>query len=154
MFETPFGRYKWRRLLFGVKPAPELCHAKMHDALQGLKGVACIYDDVRVYSSGSTMAEARADHDANILTLPNRCREKGIRLSAEKLQLNRPRTVFMGHKLTAAGLHPDHLKVAAIQQMPAPTDRRGVLRLLGMAIYLAKFCVNFSEISAPIRQLL
>src|SRR6218665_2383164 len=38
--------------------------------------------------------------------------------------------------------------------MPPPTDRQGVLRLLGMATYLAKFCPQFSEITAPIRALL
>ena len=61
----------------------------MQEALQGLKGVTCICNDVLEYGTGSTMAEARADHDTNMLALLNRCREKDIRLSAEKLQLNR-----------------------------------------------------------------
>jgi hypothetical protein len=126
----------------------------MHEALQGLNGVDCICDDVLVHGSGNTVEEARADHDRNMLALLDRCREKGIRLNLEKLQLDRPRTVFMGHELTSAGLLPDRRKVAAILQMPAPTDCTGVLRLLGMATYLVKFCANFSEITAPIRQLL
>ena len=60
----------------------------------------------------------------------------------------------MGRELMAAGLHPDHCKEAAIQQMSVSTDPPGVLRLLGMATYLAKFCANFGEITAPICQLL
>jgi hypothetical protein len=31
-FETPFGRFRWLRMPFGVKPAPELFAAKMHEA--------------------------------------------------------------------------------------------------------------------------
>ena len=38
--------------------------------------------------------------------------------------------------------------------MPPPTDRQGVLRLLDMATYLAKFCPQFSEVTAPILALL
>ena len=38
--------------------------------------------------------------------------------------------------------------------MPPPKDRAGVLRIVGMATYLAKFVPKFSEILNPIRSLL
>ncbi len=60
----------------------------------------------------------------------------------------------MGHELSAAGLKPDSKKVEAIQHMPPPTDRQGVLRLLGMSTYLARFLPGFSQVTAPIRELL
>src|SRR6218665_239095 len=60
----------------------------------------------------------------------------------------------MGHELTANGLRPDPKKVQAIRQMPPLTDRAGVLRLLGIATYLAKFCPNFSDATSKIRELL
>jgi len=44
-FEIPFGCYRWRRLCFGISPAPEIFQAKMHKVLEGLNGVACIADD-------------------------------------------------------------------------------------------------------------
>ena len=97
----------------------------MHDALQGLKEVAFIYDDVLVYGSGSTMAAAQADHNTDMVALLNRCHEKSIRLSVEKLQLNPPRTVFIEYELKAVDLHPDHRKVAAIQQRSVPIDCPG-----------------------------
>lgn len=97
----------------------------------------------------------RADHDRNMLALLDRCRGKGIRLNRRSCSsTDRARTVFMGHELTSAGLLPGRHKVAAILQMPAPTDDTNVLRLLGMATYLAKFCANFSEVTELIRQLL
>lgn len=153
-FGTPFGRFRWLRLAFGLSPAPEIFQARMHEALSGLQGIDCIADDVLVHGSGDTLQEAQADHDKNLLALLDRCREKDIRLSPDKLQLDRTRTTFMGHELTSSGVRPDRRKVIAIQQMPAPTDRAGVQRLVGMATYLAKFCPNFSDVTAPIRQLI
>ena len=48
-FETPFGRYRWKRLCFGIITAPEIFQAKMHQVIGGLKGVASIADDMLVY---------------------------------------------------------------------------------------------------------
>ena len=67
--------------------------------------------------------------------------------------------VYCGHLLERQGVRPDPRKVDAICQMPPPTDRKGVMRLLGMATYLAKFCLakfcpQFSDVTEPIRSLL
>ena len=70
------------------------------------------------------------------------------------MKLNRPSAVFCGYQLTRDGALPDQQKVAAILNMPPASDRQGVMRLLGMACYLVKFCPNFSSITAPIRSLL
>ena len=60
----------------------------------------------------------------------------------------------MGHELTSAGLRADRRKMEAILNMPAPSDKPGVLRLLGMTGFLARFCPNYSETTAPLRELL
>jgi len=126
----------------------------MHAALSDLKGITCIADDELIAGVGETPEEAAADHNRNLRALLDRCRVRGIKHNRDKLKLNRPTTVFCGHELTQRGVQPDQRKVAAILNMPPPTDRQGVLRLLGMAIYLAKFCPNFSDVTAPIRALL
>ena len=153
-FETPFGRYRWRRLPFGISPAPEIFQARMHAVLSGLQGISCIADDILISGAGETEAEAAADHNRNLRALLDRCREKGIKLNRLKLKLNRPSTVYCGHELTRCGVKPDQRKVAAILNMPPPSDRQGVLRLLGMATYNSKYCPNFSNVTAPIRALL
>ena len=38
--------------------------------------------------------------------------------------------------------------------MPAPTDRKGVQRLIGFATYLSRFCPRFSDVMTPMRELL
>jgi len=153
-FETPFGRYRWLCLSFRISPAPEIFQARMHEALIGLKGVTCIADDILIAGAGETEAKGMVKHNRNLRALLNRRREKGIKLNRDKLKLNRQSTTFCRHELTCNGVHPDQRKIAAILNMPPPSDRQGVLRLLGMATYLAKFCRYFSSIRAPIRTLL
>ena len=153
-FETPFGKFKWLRLPYGVSPAPELFQRRLHEVLSGLPGVACIADDILVFGCGSTVTEAQIDHDKNLLALLHRCREKNVKLNRDKMKLNRCSVHFMGHELTNNGLKSDMRKVDAVLSMPAATDRQGVMRLLGMATYLARFTPAFSDVVAPIRELL
>ena len=82
---TPFGRYKWLRLPFGVAPAPELFQRKIGEALEGLGGVMSIADDTLVIGEGETMEEAITNHDERILAMLRRCRERNLKLNAEKL---------------------------------------------------------------------
>ena len=46
-FNTPFGRYRWKRMPFGIKSAPEVWQRKMREHIEGLKGVEVIADDIR-----------------------------------------------------------------------------------------------------------
>jgi hypothetical protein len=153
-FETPFRKFRWLRLPYGVSVAPEIFQRKMHEALTGLKHIACIADDILIFGCGEDIDEAQRDHDACLIALLDRCREKDIHLNKFKMRVNRESLSFMGHLLTSSGLSADNRKVEAIQQMAAPTDRQGVLRLLGMTTYLARYTPDFSEVTAPIRELL
>ena len=66
---------------------------------------------------------------------------------------NLPPVTFMAYKLTDNGVEPDPAKVAAITEVPKPTDKAGVQRFLGMCQYLGKFCHNLSETVLPLRDL-
>ena len=117
-FETPFGRYRWIRLYFGLSPSSEIFMAKMHETLVGLNGIACIAYDILIFGCGETMEEASADHDRNLLSLLERCRERNLHFNKDKLQLRRESTIFMGHELTKEGLRADEQKVGAVVKMP------------------------------------
>lgn len=41
-------------------------------------------------------------------------------------------------------------KVTAIVEMPRPTDKAGVRRLLGMVNYVSKFIPNLSDLTTPL----
>jgi hypothetical protein len=52
---TPFGRYYFKRIPFGISSAPEVFQRTMESILQGIEGVVCYMDDVVV--SGDTEEE-------------------------------------------------------------------------------------------------
>ena len=54
-FITPFGRYCFNRLPFGITSAPEIFQFKMNELLEGLEGVVVYMDDILVH--GSNMKE-------------------------------------------------------------------------------------------------
>lgn len=153
-FETPYGRYRWNRLPMGISVSSELFQRKLNEALSGLQGIATIADDILIYGRGKTTDEATRDHDDNLLSLLQRCREKKICLNESKFDMHRESVAYMGHRFTANGLQPDPAKTEAINNMPPPKDAQGVQRLLGTVNYLAKFVPRMSEITAPLRTLI
>ncbi|PFX23629.1 Retrovirus-related Pol polyprotein from transposon 17.6 [Stylophora pistillata] len=113
-----------------------------------------IFDDILVFGVGETEAEALSDHDAKLTALLERCRATGIKLNKEKLKLCRKEVKFMGHVICQDGLKPDPDKVQGMKEMPTPTSKQDVKRLLSMVNYLQKFAPNLSEVTVPMRDLL
>lgn len=152
-FWSPYGRYRYLRMPFGISSAPEEFQRRMHVICQDLPGVAVIADDILVYGCGSTEEEYRQDHDANLKRLLQRARDMKLKLNKHKLRLRLSEVVYMGHRLTAEGVSPDPAKVKAIIDMPRPTDKKGVERLLGCVTYLSRFLPKLADVVGPLRQL-
>ena len=152
-FWTPFGRYRYLRMPFGVSAAPEEFECKLHEHLSDLEGMEVLRDDILVTGSGDTLADATADHDQNLLRLLKRARKVNLKFNSKKLDLRKPEVKYMGHVLTSEGLKPDPDKVKAVSEMPKPTCKQETLSLLGFVNYLAKFLPRLSEIAQPIREL-
>ena len=64
---TPYGRYKWNRLPFGLKVSSELFQKHLNSTLSGLEGVLAVTDNIIVYGCGDTRKAAEADHEKNYL---------------------------------------------------------------------------------------
>ena len=153
VFQTPWGRYRFHRMPFGITPAPEIFQMKLDQNLEGLKGVFKIADDILITGQGETEREADEDHDRNLKSLLDRCRERNIKLDKKKFTFECDDVQFIGHRLTKEGLEPDPAKVKAILSMKKPDDVAAVQRLMGMVKYLSKFPSGLSQICEPIRRL-
>ena len=154
-FSTPFGRYKWRRMPFGITPASEIFQKKLEQALEGLDGVRNIHDDIVIWGEGETWKEATENHDRRLRKLLERCEERGIALNkSEKKFILRTETLpYMGHIFSREGLKIDDNKVKAITAMPQPDNPQAIRRFLGMATFVSRFMPNMSKLSAPLRAL-
>ena len=47
-FQTPWGRYRYLRMPFGISPAPECFQRKLDQNLEGLKGIYKVADDILI----------------------------------------------------------------------------------------------------------
>lgn len=147
-FNTPFGRFRFTRLPFGLVVSQDVFQRHLDSALDGLKGVTGIADDTFVY--GATEEE----HDANMANLMNRSREKGIKFNKDKIQLKCQEISFFGHKWTPGGIKPDDKKVSAIQNMIPPENRKDLQSFLGLVNYLTRYSGRLASITAPLRELM
>ena len=152
-FNTPFGRYRWLRMPFGISSAPEVFQRRMHEVIEGLKGVEVVADDFMVVGYGQSHDEAVSNHDANLASFLQRCSERDMRLNPDKVRLRLTEVPFIGHVATNRGLRADPAKVKAIRDMPPPMDVAGVQRFLGMMQYLSKFLPRLSDMTKPLRDL-
>ena len=144
---TPFGRFKWTRLPFGMKVSAEIFQRMLMQNLVDLEGVVCVADDILIYGVN------KEQHNKRLKNLFNRCSERGIRLNLDKCVFDVSELEFLGHIVTRDGLKPDVKKVDAILNMQNPVDTAGVLRLQGTVNYLAKFLPHLSTVMEPIRRL-
>ena len=151
-FWTPFGRYRWLRMPFGISTAPEEFQRRQHELFEGLPGVTVIADDILVYGSGDTVENAAADHDQNLIGVLERTRHCNLKINKQKLKLRQTEVSYMGHLLSSEGLRPDPRKVQAVTDMPKPDSVQAVQRFLGFVNYLAKFLPNLSDVSEPLRR--
>ncbi len=147
-FNTPFGRYRYLRMPYGIHSASEICQAIISEIIEGIDGVENCQDDIILW--GSTPEE---------LTIRTRkcleaIRHSGLKLRESKCLFGKPSVTFLGHTISAKGITPDPKKVSAIVDMPMPTNVKELQRFMGMITYLGKFIPNLSEATAPLRKLL
>ncbi|UYV81558.1 K02A2.6-like, partial [Cordylochernes scorpioides] len=123
-FITPFGRYKYCRMPFGISLAPEYFQRVMSIILQGMDGVMCYLDDILIFASDSK------SHDRILRLVLRKLKEAKVTLNKAKCVFGVPRINFLGHILDEDGIRPDPAKIEAVAKMPAPTDVHGVRRFL------------------------
>ena len=147
-FNTPFGRYRFKRLPFGIICAQDLFQRKMDEIFENTPGVTPLIDDVIIHG------RTREEHDHNLRTALDKASASNLRLNPEKLVVGATQVEYFGHLITDKGLKPDPEKVQAIEQMPPPSDKKELQTVLGMITYLSKFAPQLSEITKPMRDLL
>ena len=146
-FNSPYGRYRFKRMPFGLKMSQDIFQARIDQLVEGLAGVVAIADEIVIF--GATQEE----HDENLRRLLARCREHGLKLNPDKSQISQPEVKFYGIICSAEGVRPDPRKVSALQTMSAPTSSQELASFLGLATYMGPFIPNLSSLAAPLRAL-
>ena len=140
-FVTPFGRFYFHRLPFGITSAPEFFQKRMIDILSGLKGVVC-------------MVDTQAEHDKNLTEVLKWIQASGLALNQDKCEFSKPSIRFLGKLVDPNGIHIDPEKVKAISNIPQPQNASEMRRFLGMVNQLNKFSPHLSDKLKPLQDLL
>lgn len=147
-FITPFGRFYFNRLPFGITSAPEHFQQQMSLVLEGLPGTVCHIDDVLIWGM------SQAEHDERLHNVLARLHKAGLTLNLDKCELNRSEVNFLGHVISANGVKPDPEKTSAVQDMKEPSNVSELRSFLGMVTQLGKFIPHLAEKDKPLRDLL
>lgn len=146
-FNTPFARYRFLRLPFGIASAPEVYHKTIHLVYEHIEGVDTSMDDIIIW--GATKEE----HDSRLRRVLEATRNANLKLNRDKCLLGVSELTFVGDIVSSKGIRPDPMKVSAIENMPRPQCKKDVQRFMGMINYMGKFIPNLSEKIAPLRWL-
>ena len=147
-FITPFGRFYFKRLPFGLTSASEIFQRRMTELLEGIDGIVVTQDDIVV--SGGTMAE----HDERLNKVLRVVNDAGLKLNLAKCVWRKSELTFLGHKFGKDGVRPDPEKIKAVVNMPAPTNVQELQRVRGMINYLGAFIPNLAARMKPMNDLL
>ena len=78
---TPIGRFRWLKLPFGIKSAPELYQRAMHEMLEDIDHAYAIVDDILI--AGRDIAH----HDSVLEVVLNRATTYNLKLNFEKIRV-------------------------------------------------------------------
>ena len=143
-FITPWGRFCYRVMPFGISSAPEVFQRSMEKILRGLEGVVCLMDDVLVFAADCDT------HWKRLHAVLCRLQEAGVTLNKQKCEFGCKSVKFLGHLVSYKGVQPDPDKVQAIVKLNPPKCQRDAKRFMGMVNYLSKFSGKLAELSVPI----
>ncbi|XP_064468578.1 uncharacterized protein LOC135380477 [Ornithodoros turicata] len=147
-FATPWGRYRFLRLPFGLSSAPEIFQRAMDDVFRGHNDIRPYFDDILL---AAKTTDQHKEQLRRVLTL---ARNNNLKLNPSKTQLAQPRVKYFGHVLTDQGICADEDKVRAISAMKLPANKAELQRFLGMVTYLAKCLPHLSQETSELRELL
>ena len=145
-FNSPFGRYWFLCLPFGLVCLQDIFQKKMDQFLEECPGCIRIADDITVH--GCTEVE----HDTCLWNLMWVAHKYGV--NPQKMHVKAPAINFFGCLYDANGVHPDPKKVDAVHALPAPMNVTELQEFLGMVTYLSPFICGLSTLTGPLQELL
>ena len=101
---TPFGRYYFKRLLFGICSAPEHFQQRKSAILAGNNGVLCHMDDVFIFGRDHD------EHETRLRAALHTIQEAGVTLKREKCEFSRRSITFLAHAISEQGISADPSK--------------------------------------------
>ncbi|KAJ8707675.1 hypothetical protein PYW07_011352 [Mythimna separata] len=144
---TPFGRYIYNRLPFGLNCAPEYFSMKFSNLFSDLN-VAIHMDDILVFQP------SKESHDQMLREVLKRLHKEGITINKSKCVFGVKEVCYLGHIINQEGVKVDPDRITAISEFKSPSNKKELLQFLGMVNFVGRYIPNKSHILAPLHELL
>ncbi|KAG1925740.1 interleukin-1 receptor accessory protein-like 1-A [Pimephales promelas] len=149
-FTTPFGNWQFRRLPQGLTNSPATFQRTMEKVMAGLnlQEVIAFLDDLIIFS------DTLEEHEARLMKVLQRISAFGLKLAPSKCKFFQTSVRYLGHVISAQGIHPDPDKISALTEWLIPKTVRDLRSFLGFAGYYRRFVESYSQIVKPLNALL
>ncbi|GBG87461.1 hypothetical protein CBR_g45519 [Chara braunii] len=148
-FKTRDGLYKFTVMPFGLTNAPATFQSLMDKVFRNQ-----INRFVVVYLGGILIfSKSMEEHMRHLEEVMQILKDAQLHLNLDKSEFGRDSVIYLGHRLSAAGLEPKAAKVEVIQKWPQPANVRELRSFLGLASYYRKSVTKFSIIARPLSRL-
>ena len=102
--------------------------------------VVIYLDDITVFSKNDQ------DHLQHLRRVFLKCRKFGISLNLKKSNFSMEEGMILGHIIFEKGIRIDPDRVAAIQKIRIPRNKKEIHSFLGKVNFLRRFITNFVEV--------
>ena len=148
-FSSNKGSYRFTRLPYGLKIAPNSFQRMMSLAFAGLNpSQAFLYMDDLVVIGCSEKHMLK-----NLRDVFELCRKHNLKLHPDKCSFFMHEVTYLGHKCTSKGILPDDSKYSAIKNYPTPTNAEEAKRFVAFCNYYRRFIKNFANYARHITRL-
>ena len=137
-FSTPFGLYRYKRLMFGIASAPEIVQYQIQKAISGLAGCQNYADDIVIWG------ETKLEHEQRVKQFLERMGSLGLTLNAKKCEFGSSKVSFLGFDISADGVSPSSEKVQSILKAREPRDITELRSFLGLVNFVGRFIPHLS----------
>ena len=115
-FATPFGRYCFKCLPYGIHSASEIFQASVANIISDIERSSNSQDDIIIWEK--TREEL---HERTVQVL-EAIGKNGMKLNPANCVFARTEFIFLGHNVSGSGVKPDPSKISAIIDMPIPSN--------------------------------
>ena len=141
-FITPFGKYQFEVVPFGLAQAPAYFQQLISMVLQDCSEFVMAYlDDIIIFSRNEH------EHLKHIQIIFQKLIDVGLKLKESKCDFFKKEIHYLGHLISSEGIHPLLEKLDTIHNMSRPKTPKEIKQFLGLCGYYRKFVPRFSDIA-------
>jgi hypothetical protein len=148
-FNTELGSFRFKRVPFGLRVAPNSFQRMMSLAFASLppQSAFLYMDDLIIIGKNEN------HHLQNIQAVFDNCKKYNIKLNPKKCSFFKSEVAFLGHLCTAEGIKIDPEKTKYIDSYPIPKNADEVKRFVAFANFYRKFIAGFASLTHPLNKL-